>query len=210
MLKINAALAAFIDERYTPFEARYKFIVAALITLIPCVLLYFAFYQPGGEELAALDAQRARLDEQLEGLEGKAHNLAALEEELQQTRETFNYASELLPKEKEIPRLLQDISSLGRTAGLDFLNFQPMPDVPGIFYTEIPVNINIRGPYHGIGYFLDRVSQLGRIVSINNIKMANPRKEGGKMLLDSSCQLVTYRINSTRKARPERVGRAEE
>ena len=89
----------------------------------------------------------------------------------------------LLPKESEIPKLLTDISALGRNAGLDFLTFKPLADIPKDFYAEIPVTINVRGPYHNMGYFFDQVSKLARIVSVSNVKMSSPKKEGGEMLL---------------------------
>ena len=48
-----------------------------------------------------------------------------------------------------------------------------------------------------MGYFLDQVSRLDRIVTVNNIKMGSPKKEGGEMLLNSNCRLVTYRFTNT-------------
>jgi len=108
----------------------------------------------------------------------------------------------LLPKEKEIPKLLKDISALGRNAGLDFLTFKPLADIPKDFYAEIPVTINVRGPYHNMGYFFDQVSKLERIVSVTNVKMSSPKKEGGEMLLNSDCQLVTYRFTNVELPKP--------
>ncbi len=194
MIKSNAAIATFIDEKYTPLESKYKIIIALFVLIVPVALFYFFLYQPNTQKITALTGQKANLTTQLKNVKAKARNLAKFEEELKQTQAAFDKTAELLPKEKEIPQLLKDISSLGRVAGLDFLKFQPMTDVPRDFYAEIPVNINIRGPYHNMGFFFDQVSKLGRIVSVNNVKMANPKKEAGEMLLNSSCQLVTYRF----------------
>ncbi len=118
------------------------------------------------------------------------------EEELRLAELKFKETSALLPKEKEIPQLLKDISALGRTAGLDFNTFKPLPDVPKDFYAEIPVSINVRGPYHNMGFFFDQVSKLERIVSVTNIKMSSPQKEGSEMLLKSDCTLLTYRFTN--------------
>ena len=101
----------------------------------------------------------------------------------------------LLPKDKEIPKLLKDISALGRSAGLDFLTFKPLADIPKDFYAEIPVTINVRGPITIWVTSIDQVSKLARIVSVTNVKMSSPKKESGEMLLNSDCQLVTYRFH---------------
>ena len=109
----------------------------------------------------------------------------------------------MLPKEKEIPSLLTNISALGRGSGLDFLTFKPLADVPKDFYSEIPVDIKVRGPYHNMGIFLDKVSKLDRIVTVSNINMGGPKEVSGEMLLNSSCRLVTYRFTNKKVSKPE-------
>ena len=128
--------------------------------------------------------------------------MAKFEQELQEAENIFLESAALLPKDKEIPKLLKDISALGRNAGLDFLTFKPLADIPKDFYAEIPVTINVRGPYHNMGYFFDQVSKLARIVSVTNVKMSSPKKEGGEMLLNSDCQLVTYRFTNVELPKP--------
>ena len=118
------------------------------------------------------------------------------------TKTLFDETAALLPKEKEIPSLLTNISALGRGSGLDFLTFKPGADVPKDFYSEIPVDIKVRGPYHNMGIFLDQVSKLDRIVTVSNITMGGPKKEGAEMLLNSSCRLVTYRFTNKKVSKP--------
>jgi len=45
-----------------------------------------------------------------------------------------------------------------------------------------------------VGIFLDKISKLPRVVSVNNIKMDSPKQMGGEMILNSTFQLVTYRF----------------
>jgi type IV pilus assembly protein PilO len=94
--------------------------------------------------------------------------------------------------------LLRSISDHGKSAGLDFLSFKPGAEIPRDFYAEIPVDISTKGPYHNMGFFLDQVSKLERLVTVNNIKMGSPKKEGSEMLLNSTCRLVTYRFTNTK------------
>ena len=88
---------------------------------------------------------------------------------------------------------------MGKGAGLDFVSFIPGAETPKDFYAEIPVNITIKGPYHNMGFFLDQVSKLERIVTVNNIKMGSPHKEGAEMMLNSTCRLVTYRYTNVQQ-----------
>jgi type IV pilus assembly protein PilO len=198
----NAAFATFIDEKYIPLAPRIKLGITVGIILLPLVIFYFSYYQQKAKKIQNLDQQKVSLNKQIQTVKLKAANLAKFEKELKEAEMQFLETAALLPKEKEIPKLLKDISALGRNAGLDFLTFKPLADIPRDFYAEIPVKINVRGPYHNMGYFFDQVSKLTRIVSVTNVKMSSPKKEGGEMLLNSDCQLVTYRFTNVELPKP--------
>lgn len=198
----NAAFATFIDEKYIPLSPRIKLGIAAGIILLPLVIFYFSYYQAKAEKIETLSQEKVTITKQLQEVKIKAADLAKFEKEMAEAEVQFLETAALLPKEKEIPKLLKDISALGRNAGLDFLTFKPLADIPKDFYAEIPVTINVRGPYHNMGFFFDQVSKLERIVSVSNIKMSSPKKEGGEMLLNSDCRLVTYRFTNVELPKP--------
>ncbi|MBL4904215.1 MAG: type 4a pilus biogenesis protein PilO [Desulfocapsa sp.] len=202
-MKNTNAFATFIDEQYIPLEKKLKIAIAVILFLLPVVLFYFFWFQPNDEKSVQLIRQKETLAKELEKAKAKASNRAKLQAELDATETLFEETAKLLPKEKEIPRLLTDISARGRGSGLDFLTFKPGADVPKDFYSEIPIDIKVRGPYHNMGMFLDQVSKLDRIVTVSNITMGAPKKEGTEMLLDSNCRLVTYRFTNIKISKPE-------
>jgi type IV pilus assembly protein PilO len=195
-MKKNEAFTNFLDTKYIPLEWKYKLLLTVLIFALPLAAYYFLFLQNNLTTLEQLTSQKTKIEKELQIVKKKAQDLPRLEAELATAQIEFDEKAALLPKEKEIPQLLRDISSLGRNAGLDFLKFKPLPSVPKDFYAEIPVTINVRGPYHNVGFFFDRVSKLERIVSVSNVKMSSPKFEGGEMLLNSDCRLVTYQFTN--------------
>jgi type IV pilus assembly protein PilO len=198
----SAAITTFIDEKYIPLAPRIKLGIMVGIILLPLVVFYFSYYQQKAKKIENLDQQKVSLTQQVQEVKLKAADLAKFEKEMKEAEDLFFETAVLLPKEKEIPKLLKDISALGQTVGLDFLTFKPLADIPKDFYAEIPVTINVRGPYHNMGSFFDQVSKLERIVSVSNIKMSSPKKEDGEMLLNSDCQLVTYRFTNVELPKP--------
>ena len=198
----NAAFATFIDEKFIPLSPRIKIGITVGIILLPLVIFYFSYYQSKAKKIETLSQEKVTITKQLQEVKVKAADLAQFEKEMAEAEEKFLETAVLLPKEKEIPKLLKDISALGQNAGLDFLTFKPLADIPKDFYAEIPISINVRGPYHNMGFFFDQVSKLERIVSVSNIKMSSPKKEGGEMLLNSDCQLVTYRFTNVELPKP--------
>jgi type IV pilus assembly protein PilO len=189
---------AFIDEKYIPLSAKAKAVIVVLAVLVPVALFYFLYYKDEARTIQGLNKQITSARKDLNRARKAARNLPRYKAEIEKTRKKFAEAAVVLPKTKEIPNLLRSISDLGKGAGLDFLSFKPGKEAPKDFYAEIPVDISIRGPYHNMGFFLDQVSKLDRIVTVNNISMGSPKMEGGEMLLKSKCRLVTYRFTNTK------------
>ncbi|HEB50613.1 MAG TPA: pilus assembly protein PilO [Desulfobulbus sp.] len=193
----TAKFDTFIEEKYLPLDGKVKALIAIAAVLVPIALFYFLVYRPADSRIEALKKQAASMHKELQRAQKAARDLPRYEREMAETRQRFEATSILLPRDKEIPALLRNISDLGKGAGLDFLSFKPGKEIPKDFYSEIPVDISIRGPYHNMGFFLDQVSKLDRIVTVNNIKMGSPKQDGGEMLLNSTCRLVTYRFTNT-------------
>ena len=202
MKKSNSKFATFLEQKYIPLEKKYKIFLGAVILIAPTALFYFLFFQPKSEEIKGLEATRNKLVKEIQDLREKKRRLPILLAQVQKVEEEFEEAAKMLPQGNEIPKLLTDISALGRNAGLDFVSFTPKAEIQRDFYNEVPVAISIDGPYHSIGGFLDQVSKLDRIVSVTNLSAGSPRKTDlGEWLVSASGQLVTYRF--TNKALPK-------
>jgi type IV pilus assembly protein PilO len=192
----KAKFDIFIDEKYFSFDKRAKILIIIAAFLVPTLLFYFLFFRPQIEKITLLQKQVDVANEELKIARKAARDLPKHKKEFEDVQNEFDAMAVLLPKSQEIPNLLRNISDLGKSAGLDFLKFTPGVEIPKDFYAEIPIDITIRGPYHNLGFFLDKVSKLERIVTVNNITIDKPEKDGTEMLLNSTCRLVTYRFTN--------------
>jgi len=193
----------FIDDKFIPFEKKNKLIVLGVIFLLPIVICYFFLFRPNMEQTDKLNIEIEKSSAELKRVRKIARDLPKHQEDLKKAKEAFELTAVLLPKSQEIPDLLRNISDLGKHSGLDFLSFVPGGEVPKDFYAEIPIDIKIRGPYHNLGVFLDRVSKLERIVTVNNIRTEQVNLDGGEILLTSSCRLLTYRFTNKKLEPPK-------
>ena len=194
----NTKFDTFIDKNYLPLDRNKKVLIFLSILIVPCIIIYFLLIQPSYEKISVLEKEVVSSTEELHKVRKAARDLPKHEEDLKKAQEIFDLTSVLLPKSQEIPVLLRNISDLGKQSGLDFLSFIPGVEVPKDFYAEIPIDIKIRGPYHNLGLFLDKISKLERIVSVNNIKTEKVDFEGNEILLTSSCRLITYRFTNVK------------
>ena len=188
---------AFVDTKVSRLTPQHKVLICIGAWALPAVACTFLIFMPKNTEIKQLKEKKVRIEQELQKVEKIARDLDKHRAEVRAVEEQFKAASLLLPEQKEIPNLLTNISGQGTNSGLEFLSFQPKPEVPKEFYAEIPVDIAVSGPYHSVGVFLDKISKLPRIVSVVNLNMGTPTQVGKEMFLNSTFNLVTYRFIET-------------
>ena len=165
-------------------------ICAVLLILFIGAFVYFS-YLPKLKKIDQLKNNLSKIEKELEVAKKNARQLNAYRKKMQDAEEQFKIVMRALPEKEEIPTLLTGISKSGKDAGLNFLLFQPKPEVKKDFYAEIPVAMKVTGDYHGVATFFENVAELNRIVNIRDIYMT-PDKDGTS--LTTTCTAVTYKF----------------
>ncbi len=98
----------------------------------------------------------------------------------------------LLPKERELPNLLSNITELGLESNLEFRLFRPKKEKVKAFYIEVPVSIEVRGKFHDIAVFFDKVGRMKRLVNILNVSITPEKRIS--TILKATCTVITYRF----------------
>lgn len=181
-------------ERIAKLPDSQKALAALILYGVVYVLFHFLVYTGKVAALEEQASQKEQLVTEREEVKRKAENRERFEKEVAALNERLGLALKELPNEREVPELLRRISSLGKKIGLEFLLFQPLPEVKKNFYAEVPVKIVVQGAYHEVALFFDRVGKLNRIVNIADIKMADPRESSGRVMLTTEGKAVTYRF----------------
>ena len=169
--------------------------VAILGSLWGCFVWFF--YLPQTEKIVKLNQDLKSSQDKLARLKGVEQNLRAFKKQFKETEEQFREALKFLPNNEEIPTLLTSISNLGAQSGLEFLLFQPQKEVPRNFYAEIPVKLEVTGPYHNVATFFDQVSRLSRIVNIGDVTMTEmkaAKTQADVVILKTGCTATTYKF----------------
>ncbi|HVN72583.1 MAG TPA: type 4a pilus biogenesis protein PilO [Desulfomonilia bacterium] len=161
------------------------------------------FYRPVLTDIRSIEPELNQLKSELAAKKVIVKEKPKYLEELEQTRAKLYVALKQLPDKSEIPTLLENVSSLGTAAGLQFKLFKPMPEVAKNFYAEIPVDIQVDGKYRDIVTFFDNVSKMPRIVNILDISIGTPKKSSsGGTMVSTSCTAVTYKFIEATKPTP--------
>lgn len=200
-------LDLFIDNQYRTLSTGVKVFVAIVAIALPLAAMYFMLYKPNTETKEKLEQDIASVQKEIDRALAKIAKWPEFKAEVEEVRRQYEETLVLLPKEQEIPDLLRNISDLGKAAGLEFTSFAPGNEVRRDFYADIPIAIQIHGPYHSVGSFLDKLSKLERIVTLDSLQMGTPRLENGEMLLTSKGKLLTYRFIDPKPSSPAQPGK---
>jgi len=179
-----------IEELSNPQKLGGGVVIYVIIILI----LYFMMIGPTVSNTAVAVDRRGDLE--VEEAENRkiAENRSLWEESVNRLNEELAKAVKELPNSREIPELLRRISSIGKKIGLEFLLFQPMPEITRDFYAEVPVRLKVQGSFHEVATFFDRIGKLNRIVNVKNITLSDPEERSGKVMMTIQGTAVTYRF----------------
>ena len=156
------------------------------------VVVFFFIYKPYSEDIKEVNESISKVTLELNRAKIRAKDEAKLNNELEQANTQLQEALKLLPNDKEIPALIKKVTQLGDDSDLDLRLFRPKREIPKEFYVEIPVSLEIRGNYHNVAVFFDKIGHMERIMNILNVSM-KPIK-GGSTTLITTCDAVTYRF----------------
>ncbi len=186
------ALNIKIDFKSLPSYA--KVIISVLPAILIVILITFIFILPKNKEIKELEKQISVQENEIAKNQAKAARLSELSLENERLKQRLEELKQQLPEEKEVSGLLKQVSDLCIKSGLKVSLWKPQErkkHQSGIVY-EIPVNVELSGSYHSLGYFFSSLTKLNRIVNISDIKLGEPKPERDSAILKISFTATTF------------------
>ncbi|MBY0278428.1 type 4a pilus biogenesis protein PilO [Candidatus Binatia bacterium] len=177
-------------------EPSRKIAIAIGVPLLILFAYYLLIVSPRTTRTTQLVAHIEEMEQERDKKKFEAEQMPERQKEVDALDKQLKFALTRLPDEKEIPELLSSISNLGRDSGLEILVFRQLPEGYQEFYAEVPVEMQVRGNYHQVAQFLDRVGKLDRIVNVSNIAMKAPKTVDENVQLDVNSRITTFRFLS--------------
>lgn len=176
----------------TPGSWPWLIKIAAFIAFFVAVVAVGAVFDWQGEYeiLETARKEEGQLRETYKGKKREAINLDIIKKQLIDQQESFGALLKQLPSKSEMDALLTDINQAGLGRGLQFELFKPGVETPTGVFTEQPISIKVSGSYDDLGRFASDISQLPRIVTLNDISIA-PDKNG-VLVMDTVAKTFRY------------------
>lgn len=183
-----------LAERLREQPLQNKIVILILLVVIISAVYWYFFWSPKSEELNRASSRLKQLEKQVSEYEAIAAELPKFEKENERLNREFELAARKLPKEKEIPGLIDGVYSEISASNLDSIIFAPKGQVPKDIYAEIPVEMEVVGSYYDLADFFDRISRLPRIVNVRDLKLTRNDLRGGNVILNAKFNVVTFRL----------------
>ena len=183
-------------NNYGSWPASVKITCWIFIFLAVLALGYFVVIKSQLEEIANAQAKEQSLLNEFKEKDSKLRNLQQYQTQLQEMEANFNQQLQQLPKETEIPSLVEDINLTGVNSGLKFKNIRLENEVKQEFFIEQPISIEATGDYHAFGAFATGIAALPRIVTLHDFTVEakeDTQKKSDIPVINYTVKAKTYR-----------------
>lgn len=141
--------------------------------------LYFTVFKSQTEKnVAAQHALEEKIRENNE-LESYRPKLKQIEQQLAELKQQLDIEARIVPNEKQVDGFITMMDGEATKAGIELRRYTAKDVKPQQYYTEVPFEMELDGPYYSALNFFDRVSKLERIVNVSNLIVATTKNPSG-------------------------------
>jgi type IV pilus assembly protein PilO len=146
--------------------------------VIVTAALYFTMFKSQNDSNAA--AQHALEDKIKENneLESYRPKLKQMEQQLAELKQQLEIEQRIVPDEKQVDGFITMLDAEAQKAGVELRRYAAKDVKSQQYYSEVPFDMELDGPYYSTLNFFDRVSKLERIVNISGLLVASTKKPG--------------------------------
>ncbi len=158
-------------------------------------LYYFVFYEPLSEEHTTEETLKSQLASARSTAESNLRRYNTDVAELARARQRAQQLQSVLPNDPDIPGFMRSVNALAEASGLQISLIQPVEERVEQYYARIPVQLSVRGSYLSLARFFHSVSQLPRVINMENIRLDHPTEDpvSHEIKLDAQILATTFR-----------------
>ncbi len=112
-------------------------------------------------------------------LESYRPKLKQIEQQLAELKQQLEIEQRIVPDEKQVDSFITTLDSESQKAGVELRRYKAKDVKSQKYYSEVPFDMELDGPYYSMLNFFDRVSKLERIVNISDLLVSTTHDPGG-------------------------------
>jgi type IV pilus assembly protein PilO len=120
--------------------------------------------------------------------------------------EEYEELKALLPEQRELTMVLQNVQDRARNNGLVLKKFLPKDDVQQENYNGKKIEISVTSSFAALRSFFDQLARYQRIVSITNFQLNQIDKQSSSKTVDATFDLTAYYVSAEKLQKPHAAG----
>ncbi|HEU5337543.1 MAG TPA: type 4a pilus biogenesis protein PilO [Terriglobales bacterium] len=146
--------------------------MAALLTLAAYFGVFRSMSTANDADAQKLQTKTAENAE----LERYRPKLVQIDQQIENLKLQLAIQERIVPDEKQADKFMRMMQGEAEKSGVEIRRYTSMPTSTREFYTEVPFELELDGPYYAVQNFFERVAHLERIINISNLLMASVSK----------------------------------
>lgn len=185
---------ASLEDTFVGLPGWGKGLALAGVLVLLSLAYYALVHSSISSDLDSAQAQKQQLQNQIRDAERREKQYLELTQELANREAADRQNRRILPENAEIAAFLQDLNRVAELSGLTIRLVEPRPEQRQELYSKIPVVLALKGRFHQLTKFFYNVSKLDRAISMENIRMTQPKLlPSGEMVVSVDVRATTYR-----------------
>ena len=145
------------------------------VALLSAALYFTLFRSMRDENVTAQKTLDTKVAENAQ-LEQYRPKLADMERQLANLKQQLEIERKIVPDNKEVEQFIKMVDAEAVKAGIEIRRYTAKPVSSKDFYSEMPFEMELDGPYFSVLNFFDRLGKTERIVNVSDLLMANTKR----------------------------------
>jgi type IV pilus assembly protein PilO len=164
------------------------------VTVITALTYWVIFYGAVAQKIEQTRRAGLSLGSELASSKQAQASYFADRDELALRQQRQRELNKVLPETTEQAAFLSAIQQVSNVSGVDLKAWQPLEERPEAFFAKVPMRLEMTGRFHQIAKFAYEIGKLDRIINVENIQLAQPRKEGEDVIMSARCLATTFHM----------------
>ncbi len=173
-----------------------KILLSVFLVIVVLSLGYVFYISDKMEQLTTANDREVSLKQEYKSKYHIAANLELFKQQMVEAEALFATQLKSLPESHETPGLLDDITFVGTTSDLNFVNINWQPEINQEIYIELPINMEVIGTYHDFGSFVSKIAGLPRIVTVGDFTIENTEASKSPQVRVSNKDQLTMKLQA--------------
>lgn len=143
-------------------------------------------------EIEALQGRVATLRADIDRGVNTASRLPEFRAQVTELERKLEELKSVLPDQRDAQDLLRRVHTLATQSNLTIRSFSPRTSIKRALHEEWPIDMQLEGSYHDMGFFFDRIARFPRIINIGDLEIRAQANQTPGSTITARCTATTF------------------